>query len=150
LCRPTVPLSTTPRLHLAPPLVFGVGVAHDFGSAVVASQNHTVGGPCKDALHISKPAAAGELVAAMEGLIKGATSSQTGMTPLLVEQRQVGDEYRVAEKAINEIRNLMATRNVGPTDRAEMQADVVIRTTALMRLGQRLLELDTSVTKATR
>jgi DNA-binding response OmpR family regulator len=117
---------------------------------MIYSGYSTVGGPCKDALHISKPAAAGELVAAMEGLIKGATSSQTGMTPLLVEQRQVGDEYRVAEKAINEIRNLMATRNVGPTDRAEMQADVVIRTTALMRLGQRLLELDTSVTKASR
>jgi len=30
----------------------------------------TVGGACKDALHISKPAADGALVAAMEGLIR--------------------------------------------------------------------------------
>ena len=29
----------------------------------------TVGGPCKDALHVSKPAAPGELVAKMEELI---------------------------------------------------------------------------------
>lgn len=32
----------------------------------------TVGGACKDALHISKPAADGVLVAAKEGLIRGA------------------------------------------------------------------------------
>ncbi len=31
----------------------------------------TVGAPCEDALHISKPAADGALVAAMEGLIRG-------------------------------------------------------------------------------
>ena len=66
----------------------------------------TVEGPCKDALHISKPAADGALVAAMEGLIIGAAHSPTELSPLLVEQRRVGDEYRVIEKVIQELRNL--------------------------------------------
>jgi DNA-binding response OmpR family regulator len=116
---------------------------------MIYSGYDTVGGPCKDALHISKPAAGGALVAAMEELIRGATASQTGMRPLLVEQRKIGDEYRAAEKEIQELHNVMATR-VEPTDRAEMEADIAVRAAALMRLGQRLLQLDTSVTKASR
>jgi DNA-binding response OmpR family regulator len=107
-----------------------------------------IDGACKDALHILKPAAEGVLVAAMEGLIEGATNSRTGMTSLLVEQRQLGDDYRVAEKEIQELHILLADKKVGTTVRAEMEADVAIRTTALMRLGQRLIELDTSVTNA--
>ncbi|MBC7832422.1 MAG: hypothetical protein H7Y62_10425 [Hyphomicrobium sp.] len=108
----------------------------------------TVEGPCKDALHISKPAADGALVAAMEGLIRGDSKPPTTISPLLIEQRQVGDEYRMAEKAIQELHNLIATKNVDAADRAEMEADVVTRTTELMRLGQRMLALDAAVTTA--
>jgi DNA-binding response OmpR family regulator len=115
---------------------------------LIYSGHATVGGACKDALHISKPAAEGVLVAAMEGLIRGETKPAAAISPLLVEQRQIGDEYRVVERAIRELHNLMATRNVDPTDRAEMEADVITRTAELMRLGQRLLELDASVTVA--
>jgi len=108
----------------------------------------TVEGPCKDALHISKPAADGALVAAMEGLIRGDSKPPTTISPLLIEQRQVGDEYRMAEKAIQELHNLIATKNVDAGDRAEMEADVVTRTAELMRLGQRMLALDAAVTTA--
>ena len=38
---------------------------------MIYSGYDTVGGACRDALHISKPAADGVLVAAMEGLILG-------------------------------------------------------------------------------
>ena len=115
---------------------------------MIYSGYNTVEGPCKDALHISKPAADGALVAAMEGLIRGDAKLPTAISPLLVEQRQIGDEYRVVERAIQELHNLMAPRNVDPTDRAEMEADVIARTAELMRLGQRMLELDASVTVA--
>ena len=43
---------------------------------MIYSGFNTVGGACAGALHIDKPAADGELVAAMEGLIR-ATTSQT-------------------------------------------------------------------------
>ena len=108
----------------------------------------TVEGACKGALHISKPAAEGVLVAAMEGLIRGDAKPPTAISPLLAEQRQIGDEYRVVETAIQGLHDLMAARNVHPTDRAEMEADVIARTAELMRLGRRLLELDASVTVA--
>ena len=115
---------------------------------MIYSGYDTVEGPCKGALHISKPAAEGVLVAAMEGLIRGDAKLPAAISPLLVEQRQVGDEYRVVERAIQVLHNLMAARNVDPTDRAEMEADVITRTADLMRLGRRMLELDASVTVA--
>jgi DNA-binding response OmpR family regulator len=115
---------------------------------LIYSGHATVGGACKDALHISKPAAEGVLVAAMEGLIRGDAKPPTAISPLLAEQRQIGDEYRVVERAIQALHDLMAARNVDPTDRAEMEADVIARTAELMSLGQRLLELDASVTVA--
>ena len=115
---------------------------------MIYSGYDTVEGPCKDALHISKPAADGVLVAAMEGLIRGDAKPTTAISPLLVEQRQIGDEYRAVEKAIRKLHELMATRDVDPSARAEMEADVVLRTAELMRLGQRMLKLDASVTIA--
>ena len=110
----------------------------------------TVGGACAGALHISKPAAKGALVAAMEGLILGDTVLNNEISPLLIEQRRVGDEYRVVEKSIQELHNMIAARNVDPADRLEMEADVFSRTAELMRLGKRMLELDASVTVASR
>ena len=93
----------------------------------------TVEGPCKDALHISKPAADGALVAAMEGLIRGDAKPPIAVSPLLVEQRRVGDEYRVVEKEIDELRNTLTVTGVAIADRA-MEADIDARTTDLMLL----------------
>jgi hypothetical protein len=70
------------------------------------------------------------------------------MSELLVQQRQVGDEYRVVEKVVQELRKLMGSRNIDPTDLAQMEVDVAIRSAALNRLGRRLLELDAAVTIA--
>jgi DNA-binding response OmpR family regulator len=110
---------------------------------MIYSGHATVGGACKDALHISKPAAEGVLVAAMEGLIRG-DAIPTEMSPLLVEQRRVGDEYRVVEKAIYELRKLVSGDGE-VIDRAAMEADVVARTTDLMLLRQRMLEIERTV-----
>ena len=54
---------------------------------MIYSGFNTVGGACQDALHIAKPAADGELVAAMEGLIRGDTTANSGTA---VEQRAGG------------------------------------------------------------
>ena len=67
--------------------------------------------------------------------------------PLLVEQRRVGDEYRVVEKEIDELRNMLANPG-GCADRPAVEEGVVARTTDLMLLRQRMLELDAAVTVA--
>jgi DNA-binding response OmpR family regulator len=105
----------------------------------------TIEGSCKDALHISKPAADGALVKAMEGLIRGDAKTKTAISPLLVEQQRIGDEYRVVESAIHGLRELMVTSDAEVIDRAAMEADVVARTTDLMLLRQRMLELERTV-----
>jgi hypothetical protein len=71
------------------------------------------------------------------------------MEPLLIEQRRIGDEFRVAEKAIQETHRLLAGKQIDPAARARMEAGLSSRTAELMRLGQRMLELDASVTIAT-
>ena len=68
--------------------------------------------------------------------------------PLLVEQRRIGDEFRVAEKAIQDVQRLLARRDTDPASRAQMQAGVASSIAELMRLGQRMLELDESVSSA--
>ena len=113
---------------------------------LIYSGHATVGGACKDALHIPKPAVEGALVAALEGLIRGASIQQTEFSPLLTEQRQIGDQFRVVEKEIEALHGTLADRNVEAPDRAEMEASVTTRTAELMRLGRRMLELDASVT----
>jgi CheY-like chemotaxis protein len=115
---------------------------------MIYSGFNTVGDACAGALHISKPAAEGALVAAMERLIMGDIISNKEIGPLLVEQRRIGDEYRVVEKAVQELHNMLAARNVDPVDRTEMEAGVTSRTAELMCLGRRMLELDASVTAA--
>ena len=105
----------------------------------------TVESACKGALHISKPAKAGALVAAIEGLIKEAPDVQTEISPLFVQKRQVVDEYRVIEREIGVLHAMMAARDVDPAARAKMEAAAVTRTEALMRLGERLLEIDDAV-----
>ena len=103
-------------------------------------------GECKDALHISKPAPDGALVAAMEGLIlKEAAGDPIEISPLFVQLRQVVDEYRVIEREIGVLHAMMAARDVDPADGAKMEAAVVTRNAALIRLGQRMLEIDDAV-----
>ena len=113
---------------------------------IIYSGYSTVEGPCKDGLHISKPASDGVLVAAMEGLIRGDTKPAPAISPLLAEQRQVADEYRVLEKVIQDIHTQIAARKVGATDRVDMEEGLAMHTAELMRLGLRMLELDASVT----
>ena len=103
-------------------------------------------GECEDALHISKPAPDGALVAAMEGLIlKEAAGDPIEISPLFVQLRQVVDEYRVIEREIGVLHAMMAARDVDPADGAKMEAAVVTRNAALIRLGQRMLEIDDAV-----
>ena len=109
---------------------------------------NTVTGACAGAPRIAKPAAEGALVAAMEKLILGDTSSTIDIGPLLVEQRRVSDECRVIERSITELHGMLGARNVEPADRAEMELGVISRTDELMRLGKRMLELDAAVTVA--
>jgi DNA-binding NtrC family response regulator len=115
---------------------------------MIYRESDTVDVPCEDALLISQPAADGALVAAIERLIRVATFCPKEMSELLVQQRQVGDEYRVVEKVVQELHKLMGSRNIDPTDLAQMEVDVAIRSAALNRLGKRLLELDAAVTIA--
>ena len=117
---------------------------------IIYSGFDTVGGACAGALHIAKPAAEGALVAAMEGLIRGDNIPNKEISPLLVEQRRIGVEYRVVEKSIQELNNMLAATNVDPVDRTEIEAGVFSRTAELMRLGERMRELDASVTAASR
>jgi CheY-like chemotaxis protein len=108
----------------------------------------TVKGPCKDALHISKPAAEGALVAAMEGLIMSDAIAKIEIGPLLVEQRRIADEYRVVEKVVGGLHKSLAASSFDPVERVKTEADLVSRSSELMRLGQKMLELDVSVTVA--
>ena len=113
---------------------------------MIYSGYDTIEGPCKDALHISKPAADGALVAAMEGLIMSDAVSKIEIGPLLVEQRRIADEYRALEKVLQQLHKSLATKNFDRVARAETEAGIVARTADLTRLGRRLLEVDASVT----
>ena len=84
----------------------------------------------------------------MEGLILGDAISKIEIGPLLVEQRRIGDEFRVVERSITELHGMLGARNVDPADRVEMEAGIISRTAELMRLGKRMLELDAAVTVA--
>jgi hypothetical protein len=108
----------------------------------------TVGGACAGALHISKPAPDGALVAAMEGLIMSDAISKMEVGPLLAEQRRIADEYRVAEKVVQDLHTSLAATSFDQVGRAEAAADIVSRTADLMRLGQQMLDLDASVIAA--
>ena len=114
---------------------------------MIYSQSDTID-PCEDVLRISRPAADGALVTAVERLIRVATFCPTEMGELLVQQRQVGDEYRAVEKVVQELHKLMGSKNIDPTDLAQMEVDVAVRSAALNRLDKRLLELDAAVTVA--
>ena len=109
----------------------------------------TVEGPCKDALHISKPAADGALVAAMEGLIMTEAISKIEIGPLLGEQTRMVHEYRELEKIVQGLHRSLSTRSFDRAGRTATEADIASRSVELNRLGQKMLDLDASVTGAT-
>jgi hypothetical protein len=69
--------------------------------------------------------------------------------PLLVEQRRVGDEFRIVEAAVQKMHRTLAGRRLDAATRLKIEACVIPTTTELIRLGQRRLELDASVCAAT-
>jgi CheY-like chemotaxis protein len=108
----------------------------------------TVGGACAGAGHIETPAPDGARGAAMEGLIMSDAISKIEIGPLLAEQRRIADEYRVAEKVVQDLHTSLAATSFDQVGRAEAAANIVSRTADLMRLGQRMLDLDASVIAA--
>jgi DNA-binding response OmpR family regulator len=112
---------------------------------MIYSGYDTIEGPCKDALHICKPAADGALVAAMKGLLMSDAIAKIEIGPLPVEQRRIADEYRSVEKVLQAMHKSLSTKTFDRATRAETEASIVTRTAELMRLGQQMLDLDTFV-----
>ena len=65
---------------------------------------------------------------------------------LLSEQRRIGDEFRTVERAVLQFRNLLSGLGLTASTRARAEAMLSSRSSELVRLGQRRLELDASVT----
>ena len=107
---------------------------------MIYSGYDTVEGPCKDALHISKPAADGALVAGMEGLLMGHAISEIEIGPLEIEQQRLADDYRVVEKIVRDLHRSLSTKGFDIAGRAATEASIVIGTAELMRLGEVLLD----------
>ena len=108
----------------------------------------TVEGPCKDALHISKPAADGALVAAMEGLIMTEAISKLEIGALLGEQSRMVHEYRELEKVVQGLRRSLSTKSFNRAERTATETEIASRSGDLKRLGQQMLDLDGSATTA--
>jgi predicted membrane GTPase involved in stress response len=68
--------------------------------------------------------------------------------PLLVEQRRVGDEFRIVENAVQQMHRTLAGKHLDPATRLQIEAFAISTTTELRRLGQRRLDLDASVCAA--
>ena len=65
---------------------------------------------------------------------------------LLSEQRRIGDEFRTVEKAVLQFKNLLSGLGLTAPTRARAEAMLSSSSSELVRLGQRRLELDASVT----
>lgn len=68
--------------------------------------------------------------------------------PLLVEQRRLGDEFRIVEETVQQIHRMLAEKHLDTATRSQIEAIAISTTTELRRLGQRRLELDASVCAA--
>lgn len=68
--------------------------------------------------------------------------------PLLVEQRRVGDEFRIVEQAIEQMHSALANGRLSAAMRSQLEACSVSTAAELRRLGQRRLELDAEVSAA--
>lgn len=115
---------------------------------MIYSGYDTVDGPCKDALHISKPAADGALVAAMGGLIMSDAIAKIERGPLPADQRRMAEEYRAVEKIVVTLHNSLKSKNFNRSDRADAVATIASRTADLMRLGRQMIELNAEGTAA--
>ncbi len=65
---------------------------------------------------------------------------------LLSEQRRIGDEFRSVEKTVLQFKNLLSRSGLTTPTRARAEAMLSSSSCELVRLGQRRLELDASVT----
>jgi hypothetical protein len=65
---------------------------------------------------------------------------------LLIEQRRIGDEFRSVEKMVLGFKNLLSGSGLTAPTRARVEAMWSSSSSELIRLGQRRLELDASVT----
>ena len=70
------------------------------------------------------------------------------ITSLLVQQRRTGDEFRVAEKGVHQLQKSLSGSGIDAAARVRMGDAMVSRWAELVRLGQRMLELDALVARA--
>lgn len=68
--------------------------------------------------------------------------------PLLVEQRRVGDEFRIIEAAVLQMHKTLAGRHLDAATRSQIGAFVVSTTSKLIKLGRRRLDIDAAVSAA--
>lgn len=68
--------------------------------------------------------------------------------PLLVEQRRVGDEFRIVEAAVQQMHKTLAGRHLDAATRSQIEAFVDSTTSKLIQLGRRRLDLDAAVPAA--
>lgn len=68
--------------------------------------------------------------------------------PLLVEQRRVGDEFRIVEAAVQQMHKTLAGRHLDAATRSQIEAFVDSTTSKLIQLGRRRLDLDAAVSAA--
>ena len=68
--------------------------------------------------------------------------------PLLLEQRRTGDEFREAERGVYQLQKSLSGRGIDAVARVHMEDAMVSRWAELVRLGQRMLELDALVARA--
>jgi hypothetical protein len=67
---------------------------------------------------------------------------------LLVEQRRIGDEFRIVEAAVQQMHKTLAGRHIDAATRSQISALVISTTAELIRLGRMQLDLDAAVCAA--
>ena len=67
--------------------------------------------------------------------------------PLLVEQRRTGDEFRVAQNGVQNLQKSLSARGIDAGARLRMEDAMACSWAELVRLGQRMLELDALVAR---
>ncbi|CAN1725057.1 protein of unknown function [Hyphomicrobium sp. 1Nfss2.1] len=68
--------------------------------------------------------------------------------PLLVEQRRVGDEFRIIEAAVLQMHKTLAGGHLDAATRSQIGAFVDSTTSKLIQLGRRRLDIDAAVSAA--
>lgn len=69
---------------------------------------------------------------------------------LLMEQRRIGDEFRNVETTVLTFKNLLSGSGLTAPTRGRVEAMLASNNSELVRLGQRRLELEASVTSLCR